>query len=137
ILGLTNWPDAMVMDADDSTIEELANVYGLRFDKVEKRPAYKAGAIEVVNGDLIDARTKAIEDSPLHRQLAELQWAEQESGALKEDPAQANHSTDTLIYARARVGRLYDSGVVVREERHTDRRSPRAPELDDDDPDFR
>lgn len=115
IIGLIGWPDAMVADCDGNTIEELANVYGLRFKKAEKRPDYKAGAIELTNGNLTDARIKALKDSPLHKQLAELQWAEQESGALKEDPAQPNHSTDTLIYADREVATLYENGVVVRE----------------------
>jgi hypothetical protein len=121
VLGLIGWPDAMVMDADGTTIEELKNVYGLQFEKAEKKPEYKAGAIELTNGDLVDGRIKAIEDSPLHKQLAELQWAEQESGALKEDPSQPNHSSDTLIYARKLVARMYEAGLVVRE---SDSRAP-------------
>lgn len=115
IIGLIGWPDSMVADCDGNTIEELANVYGLRFEKAEKAPAYKAGAIELTNGDLVDARIKAIKDSPLHKQLAELQWAEQESGALKEDPAQPNHSSDTLIYGTRLIAKLFESGIVVRE----------------------
>lgn len=115
ILGIIGWPDGMVADCDPTTLKELAEVYGLRFDEVEKRPAYKAGAIELTNGGLVDARIKAIEDSPLHHQLAELQWAEQDSGALKEDPSQPNHSSDTLIYARLKIEKLFETGVVVRE----------------------
>ena len=38
ILGLIGWPDGMVMDADGTTIEELKNVYGLQFEKAEKKP---------------------------------------------------------------------------------------------------
>lgn len=136
ILGLIGWPDGMVLDADASTIEELANVYGLRFEKAEKKADYKAGAIELCNGDLVDGRIKAIEDSPLHAQLAELQWAEQESGALKEDPSQPNHSSDTLIYARKLVAKLYESGVVSKESgpdrEPTDYADPMG--LDADDP---
>lgn len=116
VFGLIGWPDAMVMDADASTIEELSNVYGLRFKKAEKKPDYKAGAIELTNGDMVDGRIQLIEDSPAHKQVAELQWAEQESGALKEDPSQPNHSSDTLIYARKEVAQLYDSGSIDRHE---------------------
>lgn len=116
VFGLIGWPDAMVMDADASTIEELSNVYGLRFKKAEKKPDYKAGAIELTNGDMVDGRIKLIEDSPAHKQVAELQWAEQQSGALKEDPAQPNHSSDTLIYARKEVAQLFDAGVVAKQD---------------------
>lgn len=116
IFGLIGWPDGMVMDADAALLEELSNVYGVRFEKAEKRPDYKHGAIELVNGDLVDGRIRVIEESPLHRQITGLQWAEQDSGALKEDPAQPNHSTDTLIYARRLQANLFDSGVVAQED---------------------
>lgn len=113
IFGVIGWPDALEMDADDATISELANVYGLRFEKAQKRPDYKAGAIEQTNGSLVDGRVKIIKDSPMHRQVTGLQWAEQTSGALKEDPSQSNHSTDCLVYGDRRIAALFDSGVVV------------------------
>lgn len=113
IFGLIGWPDGMVMDADQALLEELANVYGLRFEKAEKKPDYKVGAFELLNGELVDGRFKAIEDSPLHRQMTGLQWAEQASGALREDPSQPNHSTDCAIYARKLIANLFESGVVT------------------------
>lgn len=116
VLGIIGWPDGMVLDGDNALIEELANVYGLRFEKPEKRPDYKAGAIELCNGDLVDGRIKIIEDSALHRQITGLQWAEQDSGALKEDQSQPNNSTDCLIYGREKIMSLFESGVVNREE---------------------
>ncbi len=123
ILGVIGWPDGMVFDADTGTIEELANVYGLRFEKPDKRPDYKFGLFELTNSELVEARIKALKGSPLHLQLAALQWAEQDSGALKEDPSQPNHSTDTLIYARKLIAKLYEHGIVS-DERTSDVRAP-------------
>lgn len=113
ILGAIGWPDGMVIDADEALIAELSNVYGLRFEKADKRPEYKAGEIELTNGELGAARIRVIENSPLHRQLTGVQWQEQANGALKENPSQANHSTDTLIYGGAVVRKMFDSGVVT------------------------
>jgi|ERR1051326_1447611 hypothetical protein len=115
ILGLIGWPDGMVFDADDGLTMELANVYGLRVERTEKKPDYKMGVVELTNGDLVDGRIKVIEDTELHRQITSLQWAEQSSGALREDPSQANHSTDCLIYARTLIAKLFESGVVTQE----------------------
>lgn len=115
IFGIIGWPDGMVFDADTATIEELSNVYGLRFEKPDKRPDYKFGSVELTNSELVEARVKIIEDSPLHRQITGLQWAEQTSGALKEDPSQPNHSTDCLLYGREVIAKLFESGVVADE----------------------
>ena len=57
-------------------------------------------------------RSSDIEGSHLHRQITGLQWSEQTSGALKEDPSQPNHSTDCLLYAREVIAGLFESGVV-------------------------
>lgn len=116
VLGLIGWPDAMVMDGDQSTIEELSNVYSLRFEKAEKKPDYKFGAIELTNSDLVDGRILIIEDSAMHRQITGLQWAEQDSGALKEDPSQPNHSSDCLLYGRKKIAALFLSGVATQED---------------------
>lgn len=115
LLAILGWPDAMVFDSDAALVEELSNVYGLTFERPDKAPSYKAGVIELANSDLHEGRIKAIKGSPLHTQLAELQWAEQDSGALKEDPSQPNHSTDTMIYGRKKIAELFESGVVVQE----------------------
>ena len=116
LFEIIGWPDAMVMDADAALIAELSNTYGLRFEKAEKKPDYKAGAIELANGDLITGAIKALEGSPLHRQMTGLQWAEQESGALREDPSQPNHSSDCMIYGHRAVAKLYESGAVNEED---------------------
>ncbi len=116
IIGITNWPDGAVMDSDQTTIDELANVYGVRFEKADRNPFSKTGAIELTNGDLIDGRIKIIKGSVLEQQLQTLQWAEDTHGRVIENKAQANHSTDTLLYGRKKIANLFESGVVVQED---------------------
>jgi hypothetical protein len=113
--ALSVWPDGIVMDADEALLGELSNVYGIRVAKAEKRADYKFGAIELVNGDLVDGRLKILASSPLEAQLQELQWKEDDFGRKKEDKAQANHSSDTLIYGRKLIAQLFESGAVARE----------------------
>lgn len=106
VLGHTGWPDGFIADADQAQLDELSNVYGIRIDKAEKNRDYKFGAIELVNGDLVDGRVVILKDSPLEKQLTELQWKADENGTLKEDAGQANHSTDTLVYGRRAVAQM-------------------------------
>lgn len=115
VFGLTGWPDGCVLDADLTTISELTNVYGIAFVKADREANSKMGAIELTNGDLVDGRIKIIKGSPLEQQLQQLQWAEDIHGRLKENKAQANHSTDTLVYGRKLVATLFESGAVVQE----------------------
>lgn len=110
LLSATGWPDGMVMDADLAVLDELQSVYGLRILKAEKKKDYKLGAIELVNGDLIEGRIKIIKGSALADQLSQLQWRTDEFGQVSENKAQANHSTDTLIYARLLIANLFESG---------------------------
>lgn len=112
IFRYTGWPDAMEMDADLATLNELSNVYGLRIKKAEKKADYKFGAIELVNGDLVEGRIKVLKGSPLELQLGQLQWKPDEYGTMREDKAQANHSTDTLVYARRALANLFETGAV-------------------------
>lgn len=115
IMGITGWPDGSVLDADGSTIDELKNVYGLAFKKADREARAKRGAIELVNGDLFDGRIKVLKGSPLEDQLIQLKWREDQFGQVKEDPRQANHSTDTLVYGRKMIANLFEAGVVAQE----------------------
>jgi hypothetical protein len=115
IVGLIGWPDGMVIDADQNTIDELSNVYGIRCRKADRNRDYKYGAVELVNGDLVDGRIWIIKGSPLARQIAVLQWKPDEFGNPREDKAQANHSTDTLIHGRKLIAHLFDTGTVAQE----------------------
>lgn len=112
IYGVIGWPDGAIVDADQAFIDELRNVYGVTLVKAEKKMDYKFGAIELVNGDLIDGRIKILKGSPLAKQIAELQWKPDENGNPREDKALANHSTDTLIYGRRMIATLFESGVI-------------------------
>lgn len=113
VFGVIGWPDDMVFDSDHATIAELQNVYGIKTEKADKKPEYKKGAIELVNGEFTDGRFFVLLDSPMHEQLEQLQWKEQPNGTLIEDPAQANHSTDTAVYGNQAVATLFTSGRVT------------------------
>ncbi len=115
VLELTGWPDGMVIDADQALIDELANVYGVKLKKAEKRADYKFGAIELVNGELLEGRLKIIAKSPLESQLATLQWKPDDNGFLKENKAQANHSSDTVVYSLRLLSSLFETGVVTQD----------------------
>lgn len=114
-MGITGWPDAQVMDTDNATLNELTNTYGIPYKKAEKNPHYKKGAIELVNGDLVDGRIHVIKKSPLEDQLTTVQWRENKHGHVEEDQRQASHSTDTLVYGRKEIAGLFESGVVEQE----------------------
>lgn len=118
-LGLTGWPDGAVMDSDQATIDELSNTYGLTYKKAERNPHYKRGAIELVNGDLVDGRIQVIKGSPLEQQLQSVQWRENRFGHVEEDQRQASHSTDTLVYSRKLIAGLFEAGVVEQEATST------------------
>lgn len=111
ILGVIGWPDAWVMDTDGATLDDLQDK-GLPFEKANRTPHYKHGAIQTVNGDLGDGRIIVLAGSPLEVQLQSLQWAEDRFGRVQEDPRQASHSTDTLVYGRMAILHLFDSGAV-------------------------
>jgi hypothetical protein len=100
LFGATGWPSKFVGDIGPGLQKELANTYGIWVERVEKRPDYKHDAIELTNGDFIDDRIKVLYGSHLHHQLTTLQWSVDDFGHLKENKGQANHSTDTLVYAR-------------------------------------
>lgn len=108
LFGETGWPVAQVADLaglGESVLDELANVYGIRMEAADKTDKYSA--IELVNGDLVDERAFIIEGSRLEAQMLTLQWKPNEFGELKEDKAQANHSTDAWTYIRRKIGAYF------------------------------
>ena len=113
--AIGGWPDGLVMDGSETLLAELANTYGVRFKKADRKPEAKVAGVELVNGDLVDGRIKILKGSTLESQIRVLQWKEDDFGQKKEDKAQANHSTDALIYGRKEVVTLFESGVVVQE----------------------
>jgi len=122
VFGVIGWPDGMVFDTDHAHITELSDVYGLKTTKADKKPEYKSGAIEIVNGEFHDGRFFVLAGSPMAEQLEQLQWKELDNGKLVEDPAQANHSTDTAVYGLQLIQTLYSSGTIAH-----DPKTPAAP----------
>jgi hypothetical protein len=115
LIGLTGWPVGQVIDGDQNLIDELANVYGIRMAKAQKQAEYKFGAVELCNGDFVEGMIKVLKDSPLEKQIAVLQWKPDDFGNNREDKAQANHSTDCLIYGRRLIAHLFESGSVTQD----------------------
>jgi len=115
MFGEIGWPDSIVIDTDNALLEDLRNVYGIKADKADKKPEYKAGAIELANGEFTDGRFFVLLDSPMHEQLEQLQWRELESGKLVEDPAQANHSSDLVVYGLREIAAMFESGRVAQD----------------------
>jgi hypothetical protein len=110
LYGETGWPAAIVADLaglGESVIDELAKVYGIRIAAAVKKD--KFGAFEVFNGDLVDGRMFILKGSALEQQLMTLQWKPDEYGQPKEDKSVANHSSDSAIYIRSELGRLFDA----------------------------
>ena len=110
VYGQAGWPVGAVIDSDDAIIQELANVYGIRVVKSDRKAGLKFGAIELVNGDLIDGRIFILKGSALELQLTQLQWVANEFGELKENKGQANHSSDCLAYGRRLIAHLFETG---------------------------
>lgn len=112
LIGQLGWPVGIVGDTDESFLAEMSNVYGVRAVAAKRNREAKFGAIELVNGDLIDGRIKILKGSKLEQQLMQLQWVVNEFGDLKENKSQANHSTDCLVYGRKLIAHLFESGQV-------------------------
>jgi hypothetical protein len=125
------WPNGMVADSAHqmgaAQLAELANVYGVRIEPAVKGFRYKVGAIEIVNGDLVDGRIKVLKGSELEAQMLDLQWAESpRTGEPMERKDQPNHSSDCAIYARSLISSLISAGMVAATD--TDpRRDPKSP----------
>ena len=103
--AIGEWPNGMVADPAhqmaQALLAELANVYGIHIEPAQKGFRYKVGAIDTVNGDLVDGRIKVLKDSELEEQLIDLQWDESKTGEQIERKGQPNHSADCLVYGRA------------------------------------
>jgi hypothetical protein len=106
IIGaIGSWPSVMVADTAHqmamALLAELLNVYSIHVEPAQKGFRYKVGAIDVVNGDLVDGRIKVLKGSKLEEQLLDLQWDEGKNGEQIERRGAPNHSTDCLVYGRA------------------------------------
>lgn len=95
------------IDANGGVIQaELANEYGIFFEKAEKKE--KRENIEIGNGDLIEGRSKILKGSRLADEMLYLSW---DDTGLKEKASQRNNNSDAWLY-------------LVRRSRHREARPP-------------
>lgn len=110
--GLLGIPLGKVCDSDMTLIDELTKVYGIRCTQAQRQREKKHGAIELLNGDLVDGRLKVLKGSPLEAQMTDLQWDVDEWGQLREPKGKPDHSSDCATYARSLIAHLFETGAV-------------------------
>lgn len=113
LYSLLGFPVGAVGDTDATFIQELLTVYGLKTTEAKRARELKHGAIELLNGDLVDGRLKVLKGSKLEEQFIALQWEEDAVGQLRENKAQKNNSADCAAYGRRLIAHLFESGQVV------------------------
>jgi hypothetical protein len=112
ILGELGWPDFMVADfagQGDMFAKNMRDDHGLVITGVDKHPKYKDPAVETVNADMFEGRFKIIKGSALAGELVSLQWVVDANGKRLQNPRQANHACDCLLYFRMSVSSLLPS----------------------------
>lgn len=110
--GVLGWPVGGVCDSDQTFIDELWRVYGIRCVQAKRQREEKHGAIELLNGDLVAGRLKILKGSPLEEQMRALQWDHDEYQQLREPKGKKDHSADCATYARKLIAHLFESGAV-------------------------
>jgi hypothetical protein len=119
IIGELGWPDFMVADLSgqgDRFVQEMRVEFGIVIVGADKHPKYKDPAIETVSGDLYDGHIRIMKGSALATELSTLQWVFDANGRRIENPKQANHATDSLLYGRIAVGALLPSFQTQKSE---------------------
>ncbi len=110
LIGAIGWPVGSVADIaalGAAFLEELANVYGYRFEPGPRAANDKLSAIELWNGDMIDGRIKLMKGSKVAHQMSTLQWSIDEYGKVKEKKGDANHAADAALMARPTLSGLF------------------------------
>ncbi len=110
----TGWPTAMMADLaalGEAVSDELRNIYGVAIERAEKTG--KHGAIELLNGDLVEGRVKILKGSKLEDQLMLLQWTTDEFGVVKEPKGVRNDHADSAIYIRRHISGLLAATVAA------------------------
>lgn len=128
LYGVTGWPAAHVADLaglGEMVTGELGSTYGIQVKAAQKKD--KFGAIEVVNGDLVDGRMNVLAHSPLEVQYATLQWKPDEYGQPKEDKSARNDHADADTYLRTEIGNMF-SAPPPKVDKSEPKREPRKPE---------
>lgn len=109
VLGELGWPDFLIADfagQGDMFARNMRDDYGLIITGVDKHPKYKDPAVETVNADMFEGRFKILAESALARELVTLQWVVDPNGKRLQNPRQANHACDALLYFRMSVSAL-------------------------------
>lgn len=125
--ALGEWPAGMVADVQglgELILKELSEIYGIKILPAEQKG--KHSAVELVNGDLVDGRFKALRKSPLAQQFMELQWETDKWGFPQFPKGAADHSVDCALYARRLLANLFEVTDAEAPKPRQDR--PRAPD---------
>lgn len=115
--ALGGWPDGMIIDTNNALLEDLKNVYGIQAEKADQNKNVKKGSIELTNGEFGDGRLFLIKGGEAATQCEDLQWKEMADGSVIEDPAQANHSSDTVVYGNVKIAAMFESGQVAQDSK--------------------
>lgn len=115
--ALGGWPDGIVIDTNNTLVEDLKNVYGIQAEKADQNRNVKKGAIELTNGEYGDGRLFLIKGGTAATQSEDLQWKEMPDGSVVEDPAQNNHSSDTVVYGSGKIAAMFASGQVTQDSK--------------------
>lgn len=115
--ALGGWPDGIIIDTNNALLDDLANVYGIKAEKADQNKNVKKGSIELANGEFGDGRLFLLEGGDAAQQCEDLQWKELEDGTVIEDPAQANHSSDTIVYGNRKIAAMFESGQVTQDSK--------------------
>lgn len=134
IIGaLREWPSGMVADTaglGDAMLAEILNVYGVNITAAQKGYKYKFPMIENCNGSLLDGKVKILKGSQLEKEMLTLQWHTDQHGTLSENKSQSNHCTDSFIYAREIIAKLFEANGGVLDKPAPKKRGPvEAPPL--------
>jgi hypothetical protein len=108
--AIGEWPAGLVADIKQlgqMILDELSQVYGIKILPAEQKG--KHGAVELVNGDLVEGRLKILKGSPLAQQMTELQWQADKYGFPQFPKGQADHSFDTALYGRRELAAIFET----------------------------
>lgn len=112
IIGELGWPDFMVADlagAGEWFVRTMREEFGILITAADKHAKYKDPAIENVNAEMFEGRIRIMKGSALANELSTLQWILDANGKRLENPKQANHACDGLLYGRIALGALLPS----------------------------
>lgn len=115
--ALGGWPDGIIIDTNNTMLADLSNVYGIRADKADQNKNVKKGSIELACGEFFEGRMFLLKGGHAAKQCEDLQWKEMADSSVIEDPAQANHSSDTIVYGNVKISTMFASGLVVQDSK--------------------